>query len=232
MLGLGRHPESELPDDGALDELLKHVPLSVLVELVEHRYRDRRNRAAIAVVGGALTLLAGSAALGYQMFLQMPATATEAVNDGQQRARREEYTERRARAQTRQQFARTAQSFESLNGSLGLDQSHPVFLPVGARHHYRVNITAEGRYRISISDRAAVGEETPAVPFTPVMYLYQLREGEQIARPEGTEIDTPFFDFNYEEDEVSDEERERAYYLEVESLLGDAGTFTLTLTER
>lgn len=236
-LGLGSTRQPPSTDTKVLNDLLEHVPLSLLVELVEHRYRDRRNRFVITILTAALSLCGASAGLLYQMYRDLP-EAAEAVVDIE---RQQEYNERRERALTRQQFARTAQSFGVINGSLELQQPQPVQLGTGQRHHYSLNLVQEGGYRISMTNRRASSDsETPEVPFTPVMYLYRLRDGEPIARPVGTNIGGLFFDFDYDattppprdEDDAAPRENESgawSYFLEVESLLGDAGSFTLTL---
>ena len=233
-LGIGTNNPHPPSNTQALEELLKHAPLSLLVELVEHRYRDRRNKFVITILTAALSLCGASAGLLYRMYSDLPQAAEEVVEEGREAGRQAD-NKNIPNAESAPRLAsnspRTAQSFNILNGTLEVGQSQPVQLGVGQRHHYLLRLQDEGRYRIVMTNRAPSGLEAPAVPFTPVMYLYQLRQGEPIARPIDTNIGALFFEFSHETGGGDEEDDVSSYFLEVESLLGDAGSFTLALED-
>ena len=230
-LGNGSDPQPPTLDIEGVKELMKNQPISLLVELVEYRYRDRRIKFAAAVLTAALSLVGTSGVLLYEVYVDVPESIEERASAAIEEDARVEYKERQERARTRQQFARTSQSFSNINEFLDVGRQHPVELGVGQRRHYRLNLEEEGGYRIVMDGRASTEPESPQIPFTPVMYLYQLRENEPIARPLGTNIGERTLPFDYETG-AEDGTGVWSYFLEVESLLGDAGSFELTVELR
>lgn len=215
-----------------LEEVMKHLPLSLVVEIVESRYRDRRNRFFLQVLGGVLTLILTGSTILYQVYRTIEdaeqAEREQQFQLQQQRERsrvRAEYTEQLERTRTRLQFARTLQSFDAgnIDGSLVIEQPVRVQLNPGERKQFAISIAGAGRYGIIASDpqRTETDNTVASVPaFTPVMYLYQLGDG--IVNPLDASTTRSMF-FSYDEG---------TYYLEVEELLSDAGEFTLTVTGR
>ena len=236
----GNDPPAEYKTTQAtevLDEVLKHVPLTLVVELVESRYRDRRNKFFATIIGAVLSVMIASVTVAYQMY-----TRTEATEQDEQRqqrqeernrlieSRRTERTQELARTATRLQFARTVQSFEDTDGTLETNRSLAVELGPGERKEFLIDVISGGRYsiRVTASQRAEVPSgatelevaTTNAVAFTPVMYLYQLGDG--IVNPVAASTRRSL-SFDYED--------EGTYFLEVEELLRDPGEFMLTVTE-
>ena len=233
-IGIGSEstPQMSSSDIKSLEELMKNRSLDLLIELVEHRYRAKRNKFVISVLSAALSLSVASAGLLWRMYEDMPGTAQQTAVAVAGEDRQREYTERLERARTRQQFALTSQSFNGVELTLPVDQSELVRLETGQRRQYLLDLTEEGPYRIVMDDRTSAVQESPDVssefdvPFEPVMFLYQLREGELIARPVCTNIGERALEFGYES---GLDAGVWSYFLEVESLMSDAGSFTLTL---
>lgn len=236
-LNPGNYPDEQRPTPtDVLDAVSKHVPLTIVVELVESRYRDRRNRFFAAVLGSVLTLVVGSGAVAFQIYTINEARAREAAKEQrevaeQQRVERET-TERRARyrqelerTETRLQFARTLQSFQTENiedDELALDRQLHVSLDPGERKKFSVALVNGGPYSIRVDDKQhPPGMElttTNPLPLTPVMYLYRLGRG--IVNPVKASA-TVSLPFTYED--------EGTYFLEVEELLREPVEFTLTV---
>lgn len=211
-----------------LDDALRHVPLSIVVELVELRYRDQRNKFFLTVLGAVLTLVLGSATIGYQLYMRTE--ENERRREEQRRAEqtqreqdaiRADYIERLTRTETRLNFARTRQSFNVTNGSLAIDRPLRVTLGPGERKQFTVRAENEGRYRINLTEarraQAAAGITAP-VAFTPVMYLYKLRD--DFVDPLATGRSSLSFDAD-----------SGTHFLEVEELLSDAGSVVITVTQ-
>ena len=209
--------------------MLKSMPLSVVVELVESRYRDRRNRFFLQVMLAVLSLVAASGTIAYQVYTRTEERNRQAAEQQQQverdrfeQARRAEYRRALERTATRLQFARTLQSFENTDGELIPGIPLDVALRPGERKQFLIEVMNGGRYRIGASEprRTEVEREIMGnVVFTPVMYLYQLGNG--IVNPVAASA-RQSLSFNYED--------EGTYYLEVEELLSDPGEFILGLT--
>ena len=213
-----------------LDELLTSMPLSIVVELVESRYRDRRNKFFLRIVIAVLGLVGASGTVAYEVYTraedareQAAARQRDSERERFEQARRAEYRGALERTATRLQFARTLQSFENTNGDLELGIPLSVTLRPGERKQFSIGITNGGRYRIGATEprRTEVGANTTGnVVFTPVMYLYELGDG--IVNPMAASA-RQSLSFNYEEEGI--------YYLEVEELLSDPGEFILELTQ-
>ena len=212
-----------------LEQVMKHLPLGLVVEIVEARYRDRRNRFFLQVLGGVLTLIVAGATLMSQVYTGMVETEQAEIErqlqlqqEREQNRIRAEYRGELERTRTRLQFARTLQSFDADNivETLEIGQPARVQLEPGERKQFAISITGTGRYSITASDpqRAEIDGSLATTPaFTPVMYLYQLGDG--IVNPlDVSTTRSMFFDYS-----------DGTYYLEVEELLRDPGEFTLTV---
>lgn len=210
-----------------LEQVMQHLPLGLVVEIVEARYRDRRNRFFLQVLGGVLTLIVAGTTIMFQVYTRMVETEQTEIEqqlqlqqEREQNRVRAEYGAELERTRTRLQFARTLQSFDAgnIDDTLEIGQPIRVQLEPGERKQYAINITDTGRYSITASDpqRTEMDRVLATAPaFTPVMYLYQLGSG--IVNPlEVSTTRSMFFDYS-----------DGTYYLEVEELLRDPGEFTL-----
>ena len=228
-IGLGGGDPEPTPTE-SVDEMLKSMPLSVVVELVESRYRDRRNRFFLQIMVAVLSLVAASGTFAYQVYTRAEEGNRRAAEEQRQdemdrfeQTRRAEYRRELERTATRLQFARTLQSFENNDGELTPGNPLDVALRPGERKQFLIEVVSGGRYRIGATEPQRTDVETEAmgnVVFTPVMYLYQLGNG--IVNPVAASA-RQSLSFNYED--------EGTYYLEVEELLSDPGEFTLELTQ-
>ncbi len=216
--------DQERPANEVLDDLLKHGSISVVVELVEHRYRDRRRRATWAVLGGVATLLIGALGLAQREYTRRE--AGQAVIEQEERevlARDLRVSTRRnelERAQTRLTFARTSQSFERRRPRpLSIDVPKTFTLRSGERRHFSFSDASAGNYVIQVD---TAGDLTPdGIPLTPVLYLYRRTSG--LADPIDFSSSRTLF-FGYEEGAT--------YYLEVEEILREPCELTLTVQAR
>ena len=210
--------------------MLRSMPLGVVVELVESRYRDRRNKFFVQVILAVLSLVAASGAVAYEVYTRAEdreQTAADQQRESErtrfEQARRAEYRRALERTATRLQFARTLQSFENNDGELAPGNPLHAILRPGERKQFLIDVISGGRYRIGATEpqRAEVEADTAGnVVFTPVMYLYQLGNG--IVNPVSASA-RQSLSFNHED--------EGTYYLEVEELLSDPGEFVLELTQ-
>ena len=214
------------------ERLTEHMPVGLLVELVEFRFRDRLKR--IFWAGLSTLLMAMLAISGISSRLQDSARERElaeiestrqsevdAERERQRQRRVDEHTASLSRAGYRLQYARTPRSFERATEALEVGASLPVELQRGARRQFSVNATG-GRHSVRISDaQRAPGAPDSPVPFTPVMYLYQQNRNDIVVPLNHST--RSLLSFSHTDAGI--------YYLEVEELLGDPGGFTLTLLE-
>lgn len=216
--------DQERPPNEDLDDMLRHGSISVVVELVEHRYRDRRRRATWMVLGGVATLLVGALSLANQVYMWNEAQAAAAAQEARAELARGERVRRRRneleRAQTRLTFARTSQSFQTRETrALKADTPLTFNLGPGERRLFSFSGASAGNYVIQVS----IAEDVTAdgIPLTPLLYLYQQTSG--VADPIDFSSSRTLF-FGYEEGET--------YYLEVEEVLREPCELTLTVQAR
>ena len=212
-----------------LERLSENVPVSLIVELVEFRYRDRFKRifwaglttlltATLAVSGLSFRYQEGQRAIAMQQELQ----DVERLRQEEERRQINEYTERMSRADFRLQFARTPRSFASATLRLEVGVPRHIAMRRGQQTQLLLNAEAEGRYIIRASnlqrDMRDAGADSPVL-FTPLIYLYR-QDRDTIVEPMAYSART---DLAFEHTGAE------TYYLEVEELLGDPGQLTLTL---
>jgi len=224
--------ERDRPANEILDDLLAHGSLSVVVELVEHRYRDRRRRATLTVLIGVATMLITALGLAYEVYTRSEAAdedrekqQLEALEAREQQAREAlaiqervtRYGNELERASTRLTFARTSQSFDHPETqTLTLNVPLNFSLEAGQRKHFEFSGEDAGVYVIQVSVSGRTGG-TGGVPLTPMLYLYQRTSG--VADPiDFSSTRSLYFDY-----------RGGTYYLEVEELLREPSDLTLTV---
>ena len=201
-----------------LEEVRKHLPLHLLVELVEAHYRRRRNGAFMWAVGILATIVMGSAATLYTVYasyVQQAETRTEqAIEAREIETEGTERAEARQRTATRIDFVRSLRSFRD-SRPLPIGEELDVVLSAGERRQFRISggdVAAE-RYEVRASALTAGLE--------PLMYLY--KRGSSSMDPvesnnrRGRLVDSVTFAA----------ERGVDYYLEVEELVGDVGSIRL-----
>ena len=157
-IGLGSGDSKPTPIE-SVDEILKSMPLSVVVELVESRYRDRRNRFFVKIMLAVLSLVAASGTIAYQVYTRTETREQAAAEqqrelerDRFEQARRAEYRRALERTATRLQFARTLQSFENTDGELTPGNPLNVALRPGERKQFLIDVMSGGRYRIGATE--------------------------------------------------------------------------------
>ena len=215
-----------------LEEIRKHGPVNILVELVEARYRERRSKVFWSIVLAFATLMAGSGGIVYSQIEAREQLEREEREQEAVQQEIEERTEQRKRTATRLQFARTARSFETARIELTVgNNSLPVRLDSGERKQFRISSLDDGSlYRIGYEDvldpDAGDGSRELREPIPePIMYLYRSEPDDIVSEPIdsnniGGLVET-FMSFTYKDGGV--------YHLEVEELIGDPVRFGLTL---
>ena len=207
-----------------LEEVQKHLPLYLLVDLVEAHYRSRRNKLFMSAVGILSTLTVGSGATIYTMYTnydQQAETRTQRQIQASEdeRARQEMNTDRleaRQRTATRIDFVRSLRSF-------GATQS----LPVGTTPELSLSAGERRQFKLATNDDNATNYRIGYTVITGgrelVMYLY--RRGDSAMAP----VDSNNRRGNLVTSITFPAEDGAEYYLEIEELIGDPGDFRLTL---
>ena len=206
-----------------LEEVQKHLPLYLLVDLVEAHYRSRRNKLFMSAVGILSTLTVGSGATIYTMYTnydQQAETRTQRQieESEKERARQEINTDRleaRQRTATRIDFVRSLRSFEATQSlPVGITE---LSLSAGERRQFTLATNDDNATSYRIGYNVITGG------LELVMYLY--RRGDSAMDP----VDSNNRRGNLVTSITFPAEDGAEYYLEIEELIGDSGDFWLTL---